>query len=78
MQMERIQKTLSRCDLFVSIGTSGNVYPAAGFVALANQAGATTRMLNLEPSSNGTAFDQGDYGLATKIVPEFVESLVGK
>jgi len=78
MEMERIQQALSSCDLFVSIGTSGNVYPAAGFVALANQAGATTRMLNLEPSSNETAFDQGDYGQATEIVPKFVESLVGK
>ena len=78
MEMERIQNALSSCDLFVSIGTSGNVYPAAGFVALANQAGASTRMLNLDPSNNETAFDQGDYGLATKIVPKFVESLVGK
>ncbi|MDB2686097.1 NAD-dependent protein deacylase [Mariniblastus sp.] len=77
-EMERIQDALSRCDLFVSIGTSGNVYPAAGFVALANQAGAKTRMLNLDPSTNETAFDQGDYGLATKIVPEFVESLIGQ
>ena len=77
MEMQRIEMALAKCDLFVSIGTSGNVYPAAGFVALANQAGATTRMLNLDPSNNGTAFDQGDYGLATELVPEFVEGLVG-
>jgi len=77
MEMQRIEMALSKCDLFVSIGTSGNVYPAAGFVALANQAGATTRMLNLDPSNNGPAFDQGDFGLATQLVPEFVKGLVG-
>ena len=77
-EMDRIQNALSNCDLFVSIGTSGNVYPAAGFVALANQAGATTRMLNLEPSNNETAFDHSDYGPATEVVPAFVEKLIGK
>ena len=78
MEMQRIEMALAKCDLFVSIGTSGNVYPAAGFVALANQAGAKTHMLNLDPSNNGTAFDQSDFGMATELVPEFVEGLVGQ
>lgn len=76
MEMERIQKRLESCDLFVSIGTSGHVYPAAGFVSVANQAGAKTHLLNLEESQNGTAFDSGDYGLATNIVPKFVDGLL--
>ena len=76
MEMEQIQKALESCDLFVSIGTSGHVYPAAGFVALASQAGAKTRMLNLEPSQNENAFDTSDYGLAAEIVPKFVDLLL--
>ena len=75
-EMERIEMTLAKCDLFVSIGTSGNVYPAAGFVASAKMAGASTRSLNLDPSYNESAFDSADYGLATKLVPDFVESLL--
>ena len=75
-EMERIEMTLAKCDLFVSIGTSGNVYPAAGFVASAKMAGASTRSLNLDPSNNESAFDSADYGLATKLVPDFVESLL--
>lgn len=77
MEMERIEMALAKCDLFVSIGTSGNVYPAAGFVALAQRAGASTRSLNLDPSNNESAFDSADYGPATKLVPEFVQSLLG-
>lgn len=77
MQMERIEMALANCDLFVSIGTSGNVYPAAGFVAAAQRAGASTRSLNLDPSNNESAFDNAEYGLATKLVPEFVERVLG-
>ena len=76
MEMQQIQQSLESCDLFVSIGTSGHVYPAAGFVALASQAGAKTQMLNLESSQNENAFDTSDYGLATEIVPKFVEELL--
>ena len=51
--MERIQASLQECDLFISIGTSGAVYPAAGFVSVANQCGADTVTLNLEEADNG-------------------------
>ena len=75
-QMERIEAALQKCDLFVSIGTSGAVYPAAGFVSLANAAGADTVILNLEESDNNAAFDRGFYGQATEVVTAFVEQLL--
>ncbi len=74
--MERIEEALYSCDLFVSIGTSGNVYPAAGFVAAARRSGAHTVELNLEPSLGQSYFAEQHYGPATKIVPEFVERLL--
>lgn len=73
--MERIERALSHCQLFVSIGTSGNVYPAAGFVATARQWGARCVELNLEPSNNRDMFDEGHYGPATTIVQEFFSAL---
>lgn len=73
--MDEIHLRLARCDLFVSIGTSGNVYPAAGFVELANQRGITTVELNLEPSEGASLFSEGHYGPATQIVPEFFARL---
>ncbi|HYL32124.1 MAG TPA: NAD-dependent deacylase [Stellaceae bacterium] len=72
LEMERIGDALAHCDLFISVGTSGNVYPAAGFVAEANAAGAHTVELNLEPSLGRSHFAQGRYGKATEIVPAFV------
>lgn len=74
--MDSIGKALSRCDLFISIGTSGNVYPAAGFVAEARAAGAHTVELNLEPSLTESAFAEKRYGPATSIVPVFVNELL--
>lgn len=74
--MERIARLLSACDLFVSIGTSGNVYPAAGFVAAARDAGAHTVELNLEPSQGAKLFADAVYGPATEVVPAFVERLL--
>ena len=73
--MDRIEAALRRCDLFVSIGTSGAVWPAAGFVQQANHAGARTVELNLEPSLGSRLFDEGFHGPATEVVPGFVESL---
>src|SRR6185369_10039187 len=70
-RMDEIGEALSRCDLFVSIGTSGTVYPAAGFVADARAAGAETVELNLEPSEGRSLFSERRYGLATEIVPAF-------
>lgn len=77
-QMERIQAALGGCDLFISIGTSGNVYPAAGFVREARAAGARTVELNLEPSQGAAHFDEAEHGPATKVVPDFVERLLSR
>lgn len=74
--MERIARHLAAADLFMSIGTSGNVYPAAGFVMEARQAGAHTVELNLEPSEGASMFAEAHHGLATKVVPEYVEKLL--
>ena len=76
LQMERIDAMLSICDLFVSIGTSGTVYPAAGFVQEARLAGARTVELNLEPSDGHSLFVERQYGPATQLVPAFVERLL--
>lgn len=76
MQMTTIQQALSECDLFVSIGTSGNVYPAAGFVQLANATGAMTIELNLEPSEQQSRFSRARYGPATAIVPAFADEIL--
>ncbi len=75
LYMDQIEQALCECDLFVSIGTSGNVYPAAGFFQLAKQYGAQTVELNLEPSNNGSHFDQQFYGPATEVVDEFFTSI---
>lgn len=77
--MKEIYRALERCDLFVSIGTSGNVYPAAGFVQLVSEnPNAMTVELNLEPSLNAHQFNDGFYGSATKTVPEFVDQLLSR
>lgn len=75
-RMDDIARVLMRADLFISIGTSGNVYPAAGFVAEANEAGAHTVELNLEPSEGASYFAECIHGRATDIVPAYVERLL--
>ena len=62
--------------MFISIGTSGNVYPAAGFVAEARSRGARTVELNLEPSQGESLFAERRYGKASEIVPDYVASLL--
>ena len=74
--MDRIYAALHACNLFVSVGTSGSVYPAAGFVAEARDIGAHTVELNLEPSEGASLFAEAQYGPATEIVPGFVERLL--
>lgn len=74
--MERIYESLSRCRLFLSIGTSGNVYPAAGFVREARAAGAYTVELNLEPSVTANAFAEHLHGRATDVVPGYIRQLL--
>lgn len=76
LHMDRIERALAACDLFVSIGTSGNVYPAAGFVQEARFAGARTLELNLEPSLGSGLFDQCVHGPATMTVPGFVDQML--
>ncbi len=75
-EMERIEAALMAADLFVSIGTSGVVYPAAGFVRLARAAGAWTLELNLEPSDGSPFFDQQRYGPASVLVPAWVAEVL--
>lgn len=74
--MREIYALLDKCDLFISIGTSGNVYPAAGFVAGAKASGAHTVELNLEPSEGATLFAEAIHGPATKVVPAYVDRLL--
>ena len=74
--MERIDEALQRADLFVSIGTSGAVYPAAGFVQTARYCGAKTLEMNLKPSMGSTLFDESRIGPAGKLVPAWVEEVL--
>ena len=74
--MERIDDALQRCDLFVSIGTSGAVYPAAGFVQTARYCGAKTLEINLEPSLGSYLFEESQVGKAGDLVPAWVEELL--
>ncbi|HEU0043112.1 NAD-dependent deacylase [Sphingomonas sp.] len=75
-QIERVQDVVAACDLFVSIGTSGAVYPAAGFVQAARYAGARTLELNLEPSAGSGWFDDSRLGPATALVPTWVDEML--
>jgi len=76
LEMDRIETALAGCDVFVSIGTSGDVYPASGFVQMARHFGARTVELNLEPSTNAHLFSETHYGPASQIVPAWVASVV--
>jgi NAD-dependent deacetylase len=77
LDMPKIFELLDRCQLFLSIGTSGNVYPAAGFVShLRSKGAARTVELNLEPSLGATLFHETLYGPASQVVPEFITSLL--
>lgn len=75
--LEEAALAIAGADIFVSIGTSGSVYPAAGFVGEARQAGVPAIELNLEPSENAYLFTDARYGPATKIVPEWVAEISG-
>jgi NAD-dependent deacetylase len=77
-QMDRICDELQECDLFISIGTSGTVYPASSFVSAARDTGAHTVELNLEPSAGASLFHEAIHGKATEIVPAFVERLLNE
>ena len=74
--MDRIEQALRGCDLFVSIGTSGAVYPAAGFVQTARYCGARTLELNLEPSQSSIFFDESRIGPAGVLAPAWVDDVL--
>ncbi len=76
-EMERIERALLSADLFVSIGTSGAVYPAAGFVQTAKYCGAHCVEMNLEPSQGSIFFDESRMGRARDLVPEWVDEVLG-
>lgn len=77
-RMEEILGHLQEADLFVSIGTSGTVYPAAGFVAEAAAAGARTLELTLDPSDVGAFFEDSRHGPATELVPAWVDEVLAR
>jgi NAD-dependent deacetylase len=76
-KLDRIEEALRSADLFVSIGTSGAVYPAAGFVQTARYCGARTLEMNLDPSLGSTFFDESRIGPAGKLLPEWVDQILG-
>lgn len=76
-QMRRINEALRDADLFVAIGTSGTVYPAAGYVSEARALGIPTLELNLEPSETAAIFDDARFGPASEIVPAWVAEVLG-
>ncbi|WP_448658313.1 NAD-dependent deacylase [Sphingomonas sp. CJ99] len=75
-RMDEIEIAIRDADLFVSIGTSGAVYPAAGFVQTARHIGAHTLEMNLDPSAGSIFFHESRLGRAGDLVPEWVEAVL--
>ncbi len=78
LHLDDIDDALRNADLFVAIGTSGAVYPAAGFVHEARAYGVPTCEINLDAAENAHLFDEARYGPASEMVPAWVEELLGK
>lgn len=76
LYMDKVEQLLKSCDLFISVGTSGVVYPAAGFVQIAKMCGADTYEFNLETTSNNYLFDKHIEGLAGTTLPQFIDDLL--
>ena len=76
LYMDKVERLLAGCDLFLSIGTSGVVFPAAAFVQTAKLYGAVTYEFNLEPTSNNFYFDHHIMGKAGETLPKFVDDLL--
>lgn len=74
--LDLIERAVAGCEVFVSIGTSGEVYPAAGYVALAAACGACTVELNLVPSDAAVSFDVVRAGPASLLVPAWVDEVL--
>ncbi|MGA4506932.1 NAD-dependent deacylase [Propionibacteriaceae bacterium G1746] len=77
-RMDEIAQAVDECDLFVVVGTSGVVYPAAGFSSMARAAGARTVLLNLEEQDGWARYDEVHLGPATEVVPRWVDDLIGE
>ena len=77
MRMEEIYKSVEECDIFIVIGSSGHVYPAAGLVNLANSSGARSILVNYELPINGHDFDEVHIGRAGELLPGIVSSWLG-
>ncbi len=75
-ELDRIGALVSQCDLFIAIGTSGTVYPAAGLVGLARD--AHTVELNLEPSEGASRFREAIHGKASEVVPAYIDRLISE
>jgi len=75
-ELDRIERALATCEVFAAIGTSGAVYPAAGYVALAAALGVRTVELNLAPTDALVGFDEVRVGAATATVPAWVDDLL--
>jgi NAD-dependent deacetylase len=76
LEMDAIYNALLGADLFVAMGTSGSVYPAAGFVSEARGHGIRTCEINLEPSDNARQFDEVRYGPAGDVVPRWANDVL--
>ena len=76
--MEEIQQQLTIAELFLSVGTSGRVYPAAGFVELARHHGARTIEVNVETSDGSDAFHESLVGKAGEVLPSLVEDILSR
>lgn len=74
--MEAIEREIQKCDLFMAIGTSGVVYPAAGFVSYCSRQGKPSLEFNLTPSANSGVFTQSYLGKAGTTLPAFVDYLL--
>ena len=74
MEMDVIYREVENCDVFIVIGSSGHVYPAAGLINIANSNGAHTILVNFELPINGGDFDEVHIGKAGEIVPDLVEN----
>ncbi|MBQ7284806.1 MAG: NAD-dependent deacylase [Alphaproteobacteria bacterium] len=78
LYMDKVEKLLRNCDLFLSVGTSGVVFPTASFVQTAKYYGADTYEFNLEITSNNLFFDHHIVGKAGETLPNFVDNLLKK
>lgn len=78
LEMETISQAIAEANLFIAIGTSGQVYPAAGFVSQAKQHRAQALELNLAPSQVSDQFNEHGYGLASEVVPRFVRDFIAQ